>query len=203
MTAASTTYDELGALPRRIAFDDGSSTRRQALQLLWGFNPSSTFSVAAIESNSAGPLSIPAEPDLPKSRDHTHAVFAALRSIRTAAAYHSADEGTVPNEAALDLAESILAYVSDILLAPKIGLGGDGDLYFSWENEEGSAFLTIEDGILHLLLKPRSAKPVYLDRIPHDQTVLANKILPRLIPFARTDGGFPRTVRAGIWQTDP
>lgn len=72
---------------------------------------------------------------------------------------------------------------------PKIGLGGEGDLFFSWENSKGAAFLTIDGNELHLLIKPTGIPPIYRDRMRYDAKAIANEIVPALAPF----GSMPRS----------
>ena len=104
--------------------------------------------------------------------------------LRTSIANWDDDELIPPSLQSLSAAERALALMPDTYATPKLGMGDSGDIYFSWENAEGVAFLTIEPEQLHLLLKPYATKSTYLDQMPNDATVLENRILPSLEPFA-------------------
>ena len=115
-------------------------------------------------------------------------VYDALQILRSAEALWNEEDGTRPTQAVITAAERILPFVPPSMAKPKIGFGGDGDLYFCWESAYGVAFLSIAETELHLLLKPTGKPSVYRDSLLHDQTLLSNYILPAIRPFAAAIG---------------
>lgn len=122
--------------------------------------------------------------DVPLGIKRRGQLFEAIQSIRQSLNDWDNELGSPPSFATLMNAEIALAMLPQSYADPKLGLGGSGDLYFSWENSKGVAFLTIDSNELHLLLKPKVMKPVYWDKLAYDNQVLQNKILPALAQFA-------------------
>lgn len=117
-------------------------------------------------------------------------IFAAIQGLRAAVSNWDDSDGLSPSEITLTEAEKIVAFLPSGGAEPKIGVGGEGDLFFSWENEHGTAFLTIDGPELHLLVKPAGQQPIYRDNLPNDEMVLSNQVLPALGPFVTTGRSF-------------
>lgn len=113
-------------------------------------------------------------------------LFDVLQTLRSNLDQWDQFDGAPPSQETLRQAEKVLALLPPSADEPKIGFGGEGDLYFSWENMEGTAFLTIDGTELHLLIKPTGKPPIYHDNLANDQKILSNQVLPALAPFFTT-----------------
>jgi hypothetical protein len=107
--------------------------------------------------------------------------------LRTSKIGWDDQEGQLPSNRTITEAEKTLALLPPSLSGARFGLCGEGDLFFSWENSEGVAFLTIDENKFHVLIKHNTGSVVYRDTTFHDQQKLANEILPRVLPFSTLD----------------
>jgi hypothetical protein len=125
------------------------------------------------------------QPDDPRaSESHLNRLFNLLQVLRRSRQRWDAQEGPLPSDRTITEAEKTLALLPESLMGAKFGLGGEGDLFLSWENADGVAFLTIDDDRFHVLIKQKTGSVVYRDTTPHDQQILVNEILPRMLPFS-------------------
>ena len=80
----------------------------------------------------------------------------------------------------LSAAQRIAPQLPDTLPAGKIGIDEDGDLFFSFDKDDKSVFLTVEPNELHLLIKDGREKSRYFDEVPYDDFKIPTEILDEL-----------------------
>ncbi len=63
---------------------------------------------------------------------------------------------------------------------PRISLCGEGELTLVWEALNGKVLLTVEDRVLHLLVKRKKGRNFYLDNVSYASGAIPQNILRRI-----------------------